>query len=87
MNQSTNTSDPVKSFEDYMKEHPYPVTSSFSEDEWNSNMFEKWYGKQEDQLRVNEDKTLLFKFALWYNENKGGQISDIQIDEFLKTIL
>ena len=52
----THSTQPLESFEDFYKRNPYKLTSSFTEDDWYSSMYEHW---KEQQLSLSEVKELI----------------------------
>jgi len=46
-----------KTFEEYLAEHPYPDTRSFTKDDWETSMYENWF--EEYQKPKSIDKEVL----------------------------
>ncbi len=43
-------------FEDYLKEHPYPNTNSFSRQDWESSMYDNWVDEKNKDKDVAQPK-------------------------------
>jgi hypothetical protein len=52
----THSTQPLGSFEEFYKKHPYKPTRSFTEEDWYSSMLEEY---QESQLSLSEVKELI----------------------------